>query len=57
MLKSHADQFGALFPYAMVQPTLFNRYEYKVVVLNGIARYITMEPKRVSSQSLILMPV
>ena len=33
-------KFGGRIPYAMVQPCLANRKEYKVVVLNGKASHI-----------------
>jgi hypothetical protein len=48
MLSSTAAKFAALFPYALLQPILKNRFEYKVAVLNGVATYITNEPSRVS---------
>ena len=35
------DDFNAMYPYAMVQPKLRNRKEYKVVVLAKKAAYIS----------------
>ena len=43
-----AERYAKLFPYALLQPTLKNRFEYKVVVFDGKATFITNEPSRVS---------
>jgi len=45
-LRKSAREYGPWFPYAMLQPTLLNRMEYKIVVLNGKAIYITGGKKR-----------
>ena len=39
-LDVSAGKFGGRIPYAMVQPCLINRKEYKVVVLNGKASHV-----------------
>ena len=39
-LEIAAGKFGGRIPYAMVQPCLLNRKEYKVVVLNGKASHL-----------------
>jgi hypothetical protein len=39
-LKSESRRFYGAIPYCMVQPTLSNRMEYKVVCFNGNALYV-----------------
>jgi len=40
-LRNIVSDFGDLYPYAMLQPTLANRKEYKVILLNKKAIYFT----------------
>jgi len=47
-LYSTALNHGHRVPYALVQPTIKNRHEKKVILLNGEAKYVTSELKKVN---------
>ncbi len=39
-LRAASKEYGIL-PYVMLQPRMFNRKEYKVIVINGTASYVS----------------
>ena len=38
-LQKLSDEVGWKYPYAMIQPTLTNRKEFKIIVLNKSAKF------------------
>ena len=41
-----AEKFGVMMPYAIIQPCMANKVEYKVVMINGQPLYHTTKGKR-----------